>query len=120
MSYYGIRIAILCVTEGAMPSEGYTQDIQVHLVDAVDDADAFKKALEIGRKEEHSYKNNDGDEVRWLFKGVEAITCLGGDVEGKEVSSRMEIFYPDSPLDLKFELNPEASNPIVTSNESTP
>jgi len=118
MNYYGVRIVILCVTEGGIPEEGYTQDIQVYVVDAKDDNEAFSKALEIGRKEEHSYKNKYGEEVQWLFKEVEAITYIGENIEGKEVSSRMEGFYPELPIGIETKFDPEKSDPTISSNES--
>ena len=109
MTIYAARIVILCVPGGEMPSDGYTADIQVHVFSATGYDDAFKKVLAIGYREENEYKNEDGEKVRWIFKEIEEITDLGESIEGKEVSSRMEGYFPNEPLAIDVTFNPEKS-----------
>ncbi len=113
MEYFSLRISILClVNDNQIPEYGYTQDIQIHIVQAADYESAFKKAIEIGKIEEHSYNNESGNKVKWAFKEVEAITSLGASVLGKEISSRMEGLHPEKPIEFKTVFKPEASEPI--------
>lgn len=112
MNYYSACISILCVTEGDIPEDGYTTDIQVHVFAALNFDEAYKKALEIGYREEQEYKNESKGKVRWVFKEVEAITNLGENIDGKEVSTRMEGYYPPEPLGIDVSFSPEKSHPL--------
>ena len=109
MPIYAVRISVLCIIEGGIPDDGYTQDIQVHIIEALDDETAFSTSLAIGKSEEHEYKNDSGGLVRWVFKEIESITNLGDSVLGKEVSSRMEGYYPKQPLEISANFSPETS-----------
>ncbi len=118
MAYFGVRISIVCLSPGAIPEDGYTQDIQVHIVKASTLEAAFDKACDIGKREENSYLNSAGEEVRWRFRVVEAITALGDDVVGKEVSSRMEGWRPSSPIERDAEFT-QALSDVNVQDEST-
>ncbi len=112
MEYYSIRISILClVDEIKIPKDGYTQDIQVHIIEANNYEEAFKKGIEIGKKEETDYSNEFGNKVKWVFKEIESITNLGSSVVGVEISSRMEGLYPDGVIKFETEFKPEKSEP---------
>lgn len=90
MNLFSIRIAVIfIVDDGAAPDDGYTQDIQVHIVEAFDFDQAFVKALEIDKSVEQSYKNEDGHDVVWRFKDVENIRKIGKVVTGVEISARL-------------------------------
>ncbi len=116
MSFYSARISVLCVTPGGIPEDGYTVDIQVHILTASNFTEAFSKALSIGTKEEVTYKNMYDENVRWVFKEIEAITHLGDDIDGKEVSSRMEGYFPSKALNESESFDPENSKPIYSDN----
>lgn len=120
MDYYSVRNAIIClVDDREIPDDGYTQDIQVRIVQASDFEDAFQQALKLGREEEHEYRNEDGRKVRWAFKEVEVITKIGHDVLGVEISSRMEGIHPKEPLDINTLFYPEASEPKFNDETDT-
>lgn len=120
MNYFSVRIAILCIAdETVVPEDGYTQDIQVHIVKAINFSEAFQKALEIGKNEEDTYRNEANQTVRWIFREVEAITDLGAEIEGKEVSSRMEGYYPQNPISVSTQFEPEKSTPIYNDENCT-
>lgn len=49
---------------------------------------AFRRALEIGREREDSYRNSDGALVQWRLVKVVTLDQLGdGDLDGREVYS---------------------------------
>jgi len=52
---------------------------------------AREKAVEIGRRGEHSYLNDDGETVLWKFREVEDVQdlCEESLSDGVEVFSRM-------------------------------
>lgn len=66
-------------------------DLQYHLVRAAGAEDAYRKALELGRAEEHAYENPDGEIVRWSFAGLHDLRELDDQdlVHGAEVYSSL-------------------------------
>lgn len=113
MNFYSVRISVLClVDDGLIPAEGYTRDVQVHLVKAESNEAAFKAALEIGKAEETEYSNESGCKVRWAFEKIEAITLIGTTLEETEVSSRMEGYFPKAPIAFESVFHPESSQPF--------
>jgi hypothetical protein len=66
-------------------------DLQYHLVRAAGAEDAYRKALELGRAEEHAYENPDGEIIRWSFAGLHDLRELDDQdlVHGAEVYSSL-------------------------------
>ena len=63
-------------------------DHQVRLIRASDAEAAYERALFLGRGEEHSYRNADGQEVRWKFLGLHDLVELETEPEdGSELYS---------------------------------
>ena len=48
-------------------------DVQYRLVRAVDAESAYARALALGRREQHSYKNPDGETCEWVFAGLQDL-----------------------------------------------
>ena len=120
MSYFSVRLSIICiVNKSGIPEDGYTQDIQIHIVEAKDYEEAFKKALEIGKAQEQEYKNEALETVAWKFKEIEHIRNLGNSVTGVEVSSRLEGYFPDKQLEIGVEFSPENSEPTLDDESET-
>ncbi|MEE4243988.1 MAG: DUF4288 domain-containing protein [Kangiellaceae bacterium] len=114
MDYYSVTISVICIIDdGKLPVDGYTQDIQVHIVEANDSGEAKLKAIDIGRAQEHNYKNADGFNVFWKFKEIEYIRKLGKVVTGIEVSTRLESIHYDEVYSSVTNFNPEQSEPIT-------
>lgn len=119
MNLFSIRIAVICIVDdGVVPEDGYTQDVQVHLVEAYNFDEAFVKALAIGKAQEQSYKNDEGNNVVWRFKDVENIRKIGDVATGVEISTRFEEFFPQSPLNVNSKFSPEKSEPIIDDESS--
>ena len=120
MDYYSVTLSIICIVDdGEIPEDGYTQDIQVHIVQANDFDEAKFKAIEIGRAEEHKYKNRDDNDVFWRFKEIEYIRKLGKKVTGVEVSTRLETFFEVCLYDSSTKFEPESSDPIMDDESGT-
>ena len=68
----------------------FTCDEQIRLIKAFSLQNAFDKASGLGKNEETSYLNVDGQLVSWLFVGVESIELMeDGIVDGIELRSRL-------------------------------
>jgi hypothetical protein len=51
-------------------------DVQYRLVRAADAESAYERALALGRREQHSYKNCDGHMCEWTFAGLEDLRAV--------------------------------------------
>lgn len=70
---------------------------KIILVRAEDEAAAEGKAAQLGKAEEHEYRNQAGELVRWSFERVERVCQMEDDVlkDGVELFSR---FLRDSEV----------------------
>ena len=67
-----------------------TCDEQIRAIRAPDAEAAYKKALQIGKQEEHSYKSIDGQTVTRVFVGLENLEALEDSMhDGVEIRSRL-------------------------------
>lgn len=66
-------------------------DEQIRILRAPDEDAAFKKALQLGKDQEHSYENSEGEVIKWEFIGMENVEELVGDSveDGTEIRSRI-------------------------------
>jgi Domain of unknown function (DUF4288) len=66
-------------------------DLQYRLVRAASNEDAYERALELGRKETHSYANADGQTVTWECLGLHDLSEIDDSelVDGTEVYSQI-------------------------------
>ncbi len=64
---------------------------QIHLIKAENGYLAYEKALQLGKANEHSYKNNEGNTVHWEFVGLENLEELLDELlqDGSEIRSRL-------------------------------
>ena len=119
MDYYSVTISVICIVDdGKLPEDGYTQDIQVHIVEAHNFDEAKIIAIDIGRAQEHEYKNADGNNVFWKFKEIEYIRKLGKVLTGVEVATRLEPIRDDEIYNGATNFNPEKSEPITDDEAS--
>jgi len=61
---------------------------QIILLEATDELAAKQKAAQRGKAEEHEYRNQAGELVRWSFEQVERL-C---EIEGGELKDGAELF----------------------------
>ena len=63
-------------------------DHQVRLIAAADPEAAYASAIQLGKREEHSYRNAEGQEVRWEFVGLhDLVELIEPPANGAEVYS---------------------------------
>jgi hypothetical protein len=80
-------------------------DHQVRLIDAPSAEAAYDQALQLGKQEEHEYRNADGERVRWQFLGLEdLVELLGPPVSGGEIYSWSSTRSDDEPIVPKNQL----------------
>jgi hypothetical protein len=67
-------------------------DRQIRVIRASNDELAYEKAMQLGKKENHSYCNSAGEQVTWEFLGLGNLKCLGQKriSDGTEIHSRLE------------------------------
>jgi hypothetical protein len=51
-------------------------DVQYRLVRAVDAESAYERALALGRREQQSYENANGQTCEWVFAGLEDLQVV--------------------------------------------
>lgn len=104
-----LRFYVISATEGLLRGED-----SVYLTRGVDMEEAFKKFLAIGRREETSYKNGYGQEVKKRFAAVTLMDCVGDvDLDGVEISCT-PLFEEGSTVTFATPLDPENSVPEHT------
>jgi len=62
-------------------------DEQLRLIYACNETDAINKACETGRKEEHSFVNNNHNLVAWKFIDISELISIEEYADGAEVFS---------------------------------
>jgi hypothetical protein len=65
-------------------------DEQLRLINADNRQDAWKRAAEIGAKEEYAFKNQRQELVEWRFINVPEVNLLTSLDDGMELYSRIE------------------------------
>jgi hypothetical protein len=67
-------------------------------LEAEDESEAEQKAMRCGKIEEHEYRNQAGETVRWHFERIERIYKIEGNIleDGTELFSR---FLKDSEVE---------------------
>ncbi len=97
---------IVCCRVGKSPKGKTLYDRQVKVLRASSHEAAYQRALELGKEENHSYKNSAGEKVFWRFTGLGNLEALQ-DVEisdGTEIYSRLQRGDPKSEVRRKRDL----------------
>jgi hypothetical protein len=102
--YLAVLVVASSVDDGCQTSP--LIDLQYKLLQAADAEGAYRRALELGAAEAHSYKNADGAEVSWEFLGLnELCELLETDLyDGVEVFSSLRRGAPEQLLCPKEKL----------------
>jgi hypothetical protein len=81
-------------------------DLQYKLLQAADAEEAYRRALELGAAEAHTYKNADGEDVRWEFVGLNDLReLMHADLyDGVEVFNSLKRQTPETFLCPKTKL----------------
>lgn len=112
MSYYCARLLIVCLVDDGKPRKKNACDYPFFLYQADNYDQAFERALEIGKQQEHRYKNHKGQMVRWAFVQVDQIKLLEEPLDGIEVGSLLDVWLQDSPIPYRKRFNPKSKAPL--------
>jgi len=112
--FYSARLLHIAIVGDGKPRRRCLCDETVIIFRALNDTNAFRCAVKIGRSRQHQYRNDGGDEVRWAFAEVLAMTRIGATVDGVEVSSRLHDRVLSKPASLRTRFHPEKSKPQWT------
>jgi hypothetical protein len=90
MSWYSAMIIYESDVEGP-PDPSPIREESIRVLCAESEKQAWKKAEQVGRQNEHSYKNERGELVSWKFRRVVEVQDLCEEelTDGVEVFSRM-------------------------------
>ena len=71
-----------------MPRPPWTVDEQIRVIEAATHDEAYDKAVQLGRREEHEYLNPYDERVRWVFVGVSELERILADriEDGTEIT----------------------------------
>jgi hypothetical protein len=76
-------------------------DEQLRLIAALDEEEAFRKAYQLGEKEQDRFYNQDQQLVQWKFINVAELYRLSSLLDGAEMYSRIqETDDPEGYIDL--------------------
>lgn len=82
-----VAVLILeAVVRGPSPEEPLFEQ-QIHVFDAADPEAAYQRAVFLGKSEELSYRNPDGEKVEWTFRGLHDLQELAPSPDATEVYS---------------------------------
>lgn len=73
--WYTAVLVLGCTVEG-VPNRKPLVDLQIRLIQAEDNDEAYRISLEIGKQEEQIYKNDAGERVSWTFHGLHDLEEL--------------------------------------------
>lgn len=111
MDFYSARLLyIILVADGPGKKRNH-YDETVIVFRARDHADAFERALEIGRSYETDYFNDKQQRVRWALTEIIAVDWVGRTVNGREVSSFLHYRTSEEPIAPDHVFHPERSQP---------
>lgn len=111
MDYYSARILfVILVAEGPGRKRNH-YDESVIVFRARDLSHAFKRALQLGRKFETDYKNDNGQRVRWALTNILSLDYVGRTIDGKEVASCLHYRTSRVPIPPNRIFHPERSKP---------
>ena len=105
MPWYVAELIVSCRIEKS-PKGKTLYDRQIRVLRASTHEAAYQRALELGKEENHSYKNAAGEKVLWRFAGLGNLEALQ-DVEisdGTEIYSRLQRGNPQAEIRRKRDL----------------
>lgn len=112
MKYYCARLLVICLVNTGKAKRKHICDYPFVVFKARDYEHAFERALTLGKEQETKYKNSKGEMVKWVLAKVEAINCLGENIDGIEVGSLMDVWKSKKPIKYSKRFNPKNSKTI--------
>ncbi len=111
-SWFSSKVRCVCLVENHNATS--FMDL-VFVFRAKDFNDAFKKALELGYKQEEEWLNIYTERVRWRFKEILALDIIKAEsLDGVEVNSESFDVPADQEIPFDSEFYPQQSEPKQT------
>jgi hypothetical protein len=82
-----VAVAVVASRVDGLPHDPLV-DLQLRLIRATDDEQAYRRAIEVGSRLGHSYRNAEGTEVVWEFRGLRDLRQL----DHEELSHGAEVY----------------------------
>ncbi|MFN7139324.1 MAG: DUF4288 domain-containing protein [Limisphaerales bacterium] len=105
MNWYVAEVIVRCRV-GKAPKRKALYDRQIKVLRASTHEAAYERALELGKAENHSYKNSAGEKVSWEFVGLGDLEALLDKKisDGTEIHSRLQRGNPKSIVRRKRDM----------------
>jgi len=112
-SWWSCSLRLVCLVEGTGLIDEWRN---VYVFRAKSEDAALTRALELGRAEEETYLNVDGERVRWALRQIDTLDLLEeGRLGDREVwFETLAPKEPDSSVPFDIEYKPEDSKPKMT------
>lgn len=110
--WFSAKVRMVCLIE---PTGADIYMDSVYVFRSVDFEKAFRRALELGKQQEQSYLNGDGNKVVWKLKEIISLDIINSEsLDGIEVYSEPVQLPPDEQFPYDSEFFPEESQPTQT------
>jgi hypothetical protein len=105
MKWYVAEIIVRCRV-GRAQSRKVLYDRQIKVFRATNHERAYRRALNLGKAENHRYKNSAGKTVHWEFVGLANLETLQDKriVDGTEIHSNLQRGNPKAEIRAKCDL----------------
>lgn len=96
MSWFGVKLQFVSRVGGRIDADAIVEE-SIRVLRATDEADALRRATELGHASSHAYENADGELVEWVFTRTLEVQDLSEDAieEGTEVFSTLRRAQPN-------------------------
>lgn len=111
MQYFSARLIVVSLVDNGRPKKKNLCNESIVVFKAKDYQHAFERALELGKEQEHTYKNSDNQDVRWAFVKVAEVRCIGKKIDGVEVTSKLFDLALKKPVSFDKQFHPEDKPP---------
>ena len=111
MEFYSARLLFIILVDDGRAKKKNDYDESVIVFRARDFANAFERALEIGKAQEKRYKNGQGQSVRWALVEISNLDYVGRKIDGAEVASKLHSRISAKPISPKQRFHPQRSKP---------
>lgn len=112
LGWFSARVRRICLVEG---KDATLANDSIYVFRAEDFESAFERALELGRRAEQEYFNEEGSRVSWKLSEVLSLDAVQHeDLDGAEVYSEFVDVRPEKALRLTSQFSPEKSEPTQT------
>ena len=111
MEFYSARLLFIILVDDGRPRKKNHFEETVMVFRAKDFDDAFKRALQLGKSRNHTYRNQKDQKVRWVLVDIINLDWVGRRIDGKEVASKLHYRKHKQPIPANKKFHPERAKP---------